>query len=105
MIVLAPGILTGVCKINGVFIVVNCCYSIGFTTTNNNINTVYFPSTGMFFAVIVIAGTGSAMFVMLVTLNVLPTTTTTTIPITLKPTTTALHCYCKSLLSLSSSFV
>ncbi len=38
---------TGVCKINGVVIVVNCCYSIGFSTTNNNKNTVYFVNTGM----------------------------------------------------------
>ena len=33
---------TGVCKINGVVIVVNCCYSIGFSITNNNKNTVFF---------------------------------------------------------------
>ena len=38
---------TGVCKINGVVIVVNCCYSIGCSTTNNNKNTVYFANTGM----------------------------------------------------------
>ena len=37
---------TGVCKINGVVIVVNCCYSIGFSTKNNNKNTVYFANTG-----------------------------------------------------------
>ena len=37
---------TGVCKINGVVIVVNCCYSIGFSTTKNNKNTVYFANTG-----------------------------------------------------------
>ncbi len=36
---------TGVCKINGVVIVVNCCYSIGFSPTNNNKNTVYFANT------------------------------------------------------------
>ena len=27
---------TGDCKINGLVIAVNCCYSIGFSTTNNN---------------------------------------------------------------------
>ena len=37
---------TGVCKINGVVIVVNCCYSIGFSTTTNNNNTVFFANTG-----------------------------------------------------------
>ena len=37
---------TGVCKINGVVIVVNLFYSIGFSTTNNNKNTVYFANTG-----------------------------------------------------------
>ena len=36
---------TGVCKINGVVIVADCCYSIGFSTTNNK-NTVYFANTG-----------------------------------------------------------
>ena len=38
---------TGVCKINGVVIVVDCCYSIVFSITNNNKNTVYFASTGI----------------------------------------------------------
>ena len=37
---------TGVCKINGVVKVVNYCYSMGFSTTNNNKNTVYFANTG-----------------------------------------------------------
>ena len=34
---------TGVCKINGVVIVVDCRYSIGLSTTNNK-NTVYFAN-------------------------------------------------------------
>ena len=38
---------TGVCKINGVVIVVNYCCSIGFSTINNNKNTAYFANTGM----------------------------------------------------------
>ena len=37
---------TGVCKINGVVIVVNHCCSIGFSTTMNNNNTVFFANTG-----------------------------------------------------------
>ena len=37
---------SGVCKVNGVVIVVNCCHSIGSSTTNNNKNTVYFANTG-----------------------------------------------------------
>ena len=40
-------VVTGVCKIQGVVIVVNCCYSMGFSTTHNNKNTVYFASTGI----------------------------------------------------------
>ena len=44
--IMTLAIVTGVCKINGVVIVVNCCYSIGFSTTNNNKNTVYFANTG-----------------------------------------------------------
>ena len=35
---------TGVCKINGVVIVVNGCCSIGFSTTINNKNTVVFAN-------------------------------------------------------------
>ena len=42
-----PKIATGVCKINGVVIVVNCCYSIGFSTTNNNKHTVYFANAAI----------------------------------------------------------
>ena len=34
-------VATGVCKINSVVIVVNRCYSIGFSTTNNDKNTVF----------------------------------------------------------------
>ena len=45
---------TGVCKINGVVIVVSCCYSIGFSTTNNHKNTVYFANTGICGAVSVL---------------------------------------------------
>ena len=37
---------TLVCNINGVVIVVTCCYSIGFSPTNNNTNTVDFANTG-----------------------------------------------------------
>ena len=38
---------TGVCKINGAF-VVDCCWKTnGRTTVNNNDNTVYFANTGM----------------------------------------------------------
>ena len=44
--------VTGVCKINSVVIVVNCCYSIGFSTTNSNKNTVYFANTGISVAVV-----------------------------------------------------
>ena len=44
---MAVACVTGVCKINSVVIVVNCCYSIGFSTTNNNKNTVYFANTGI----------------------------------------------------------
>ena len=44
--------ITGACKINAVVIVVNCCYSFGFSTTNNNQNTVYFANTGMLFVVL-----------------------------------------------------
>ena len=42
--------ITGVCKINGVVIVVNCCYSTGFSTTMNNKSTVYFANTGIMVA-------------------------------------------------------
>ena len=38
---------TGVCKINGVFVVVFCWKTDGITTINNNNNTVYFANTGM----------------------------------------------------------
>ena len=34
-------VIVSACKINGVVIVVNCCYAIGFATENNK-NTVFF---------------------------------------------------------------
>ena len=37
---------TGVCKINGVFVVTRCWKTNGTTTINNSNNTVYFANTG-----------------------------------------------------------
>ena len=45
---------TGVCKINGVVIVANRCYTIGFSTTNNNKNTVCFTNTGMIVVIMMV---------------------------------------------------
>ena len=60
---------TGVCKINGVVIVVMCCYSIGFPTINNSNNTVDFANTGMMMILIITRQDLSAVRPRLQTLN------------------------------------
>ena len=47
LFVIVIAVVTGVCKINGAVIVVNCCFSIGFSTTSNNKNTVVFANTSI----------------------------------------------------------
>ena len=48
---------TGVCKINGVVAVVDSSYSIGFSTANNNKNTVFFANTGRIVSLICLSQT------------------------------------------------